>query len=326
MQKPKVLVTRRIPQPGLDMLYEHCEVELNEEERVLTKEEIVERIKDKDGMLCLLTDEIDDEILGAAPNLRGVANYAVGFNNIDVAAATKRKIPVTNTPGVLTETTADFAWALLMAAARRVVESDRFTREGKYTGWGPSLFLGVDVYGKTLGLVGLGRIGKAVAKRAYGFDMKVLYYDLHRLSPEEEKALNLTYVSLPELLQTSDFVSLHVPLTPDTRHLISKEELAMMKKTAVLVNTARGPVVDEAALVEALRNGEIFAAGLDVYEDEPELAPGLAELDNVVVAPHIASASVETRTKMATMAAENLIAMLQGKRPPNIVNPEVYDV
>lgn len=324
MERPRVLVTRRIPKPGIDLLTKVCDVETNEEERVLSKGEIINKIRDKDGLLCLLTDEIDEEILRAGSGLKGVANYAVGFNNIDIAAATKLGIPVSNTPGVLNETTADLAWALLMAVARRVVEADGYARAGKYTGWSPNLFLGVDVYGRTLGLVGLGRIGQAVAKRAQGFDMQVLYYDLFRLTLEEEQALNVTYCSLPELLKKSDFVSLHVPLTPDTKYLIGKEELAIMKDTAVLVNTARGPIVHEAALVEALKNKEIFAAGLDVYEDEPDLAAGLAQLDNVVVLPHIASASVQTRTKMATMAAENLLMMLTGKCPPNIVNREVY--
>ncbi|MCK9222957.1 MAG: D-glycerate dehydrogenase [Limnochordia bacterium] len=325
MERRRVLVTRRIPQPGIDLLTKVCDVEINEEERVLSKEEIINKIRDKDGLLCLLTDEIDEEILRAGSGLKGVANYAVGFNNVDIAVATQLGIPVSNTPGVLTETTADLAWALLMAAARRVVEADGYTRAGKYAGWSPNLFLGVDVYGRTLGLVGLGRIGQAVARRAQGFDMQVLYYDLSRLTPEEEQALNVTYCSLPELLKKSDFVSLHVPLTADTKYLIGKDELTMMKDTAVLVNTARGPIVHEAALVEALKNKKIFAAGLDVYEDEPDLAAGLAQLDNVVVVPHIASASVQTRTKMATMAAENLLMMLAGKCPPNIVNREIYE-
>ncbi|HQD39782.1 MAG: D-glycerate dehydrogenase [Firmicutes bacterium] len=321
----KVFVTRRIPEPGLEMLREKCEVEVNPEDRVLTKEEIIEGVKGKDALLCLLTDDIDEEIMDANPNLKVISNYAVGFNNIKVEEATKRGLPVTNTPGVLTETTADMAWALLMAVGRRIVESDKFTRAGKFKGWGPMLLLGYDIYGKTLGLVGLGRIGEAMVKRAHGFDMKVLYYDANRRSPEDEKELGIEYRELDQLLAESDYVSLHVPLLPSTHHLIGERELGLMKKTGILINTARGPVVDEKALVKALQDGEIAGAGLDVYENEPALEPGLIDLDNVVLAPHTASATRETRTKMATMAAENLLAALEGKIPPNIVNPEVYN-
>ena len=321
----KVFVTRRIPEPGLEMLREKCEVEVNPEDRVLTKEEIIEGVKGKDALLCLLTDDIDEEIMDANPNLKVISNYAVGFNNIKVEEATKRGLPVTNTPGVLTETTADMAWALLMAVGRRIVESDKFTRAGKFKGWGPMLLLGYDIYGETLGLVGLGRIGEAMVKRAHGFDMKVLYYDANRRSPEDEKELGIEYRELDQLLAESDYVSLHVPLLPSTHHLIGERELGLMKKTGILINTARGPVVDEKALVKALQDGEIAGAGLDVYENEPALEPGLIDLDNVVLAPHTASATRETRTKMATMAAENLLAALEGKIPPNIVNPEVYN-
>lgn len=321
----KVFVTRRIPEPGLEMLREKCEVEVNPEDRILTKEEIIEGVKGKDALLCLLTDDIDEEIMDANPNLKVISNYAVGFNNIKVEEATKRGLPVTNTPGVLTETTADMAWALLMAVGRRIVESDKFTRAGKFKGWGPMLLLGYDIYGKTLGLVGLGRIGEAMVKRAHGFDMKVLYYDANRRSPEDEKELGIEYRELDQLLAESDYVSLHVPLLPSTHHLIGERELGLMKKTGILINTARGPVVDEKALVKALQDGEIAGAGLDVYENEPALEPGLIDLDNVVLAPHTASATRETRTKMATMAAENLLAALEGKIPPNIVNPEVYN-
>ena len=321
----KVFVTRRIPEPGLEMLREKCEVEVNPEDRVLTKEEIIEGVKGKDALLCLLTDDIDEEIMDANPNLKVISNYAVGFNNIKVEEATKRGLPVTNTPGVLTETTADMAWALLMAVGRRIVESDKFTRAGKFKGWGPMLLLGYDIYGKTLGLVGLGRIGEAMVKRAHGFDMKVLYYDANRRSPEDEKELGIEYRELDQLLAESDYVSLHVPLLPSTHHLIGERELGLMKKTGILINTARGPVVDEKALVKALQDGEIAGAGLDVYENEPALEPGLIDLDNVVLAPHTASATRETRTKIATMAAENLLAALEGKIPPNIVNPEVYN-
>jgi len=271
----------------------------------------------------LLTDPIDGEIMDALPTVKIFANYAVGFNNIDVEAATKRKVAITNTPGVLTDTTADFAWTLLMAAGRRLVEADKYCRAGKYEGWGPMLFLGHDIHHKTLGIVGMGRIGQAVARRAHGFEMKILYTDEFRLPPEKEQELRATFVSLEQLLKESDFVSLHVPLMASTKHLIGKKQLEMMKKTAVLVNTSRGPVVDERALVEALKNQTIFAAGLDVYEEEPRLAPGLADLDNVTIPPHIASASIDTRAKMATMAASNIIAFFKGEKPPNIVNPEV---
>ncbi len=325
MSKPKVFVTQNIPQAGLDLLMKECEVFVNTEDRVLSKGEIIERLKGMDGMVCLLTDAIDGEIMDAEPNLKVISNYAVGFNNIDVEAATERGIPVTNTPGVLTETTADFAWALLMAIARRVVEADKFTREGKFKGWRPQLLLGSDVYGKTIGIVGMGRIGQAMARRARGFDMNILYYDEYRPDPEVEKELGLTYVPFDELLQKADYVSIHVPLMESTHHLIGERELKLMKKTAYLINSARGPIVDEKALVKALQEKEIAGAGLDVFEDEPELAPGLAELDNVVLAPHIASATIETRSKMATMAAEGCLSVLKGERPVNLVNEEVWD-
>lgn len=325
MSKPKVFVTQNIPQAGLDLLMKECEVFVNTEDRVLSKGEIIERLKGMDGMVCLLTDAIDGEIMDAEPNLKVISNYAVGFDNIDVDAATERGIPVTNTPGVLTETTADFAWALLMAIARRVVEADKFTRAGKFKGWRPQLLLGSDVYGKTIGIVGMGRIGQAMARRARGFDMNILYYDEYRPDPEVEKELGLTYVPFDELLQKADYVSIHVPLMESTHHLIGERELKLMKKTAYLINSARGPIVDEKALVKALQEKEIAGAGLDVFEDEPELAPGLAELDNVVLAPHIASATIETRSKMATMAAEGCLSVLKGERPVNLVNEEVWD-
>jgi len=319
----KVYVTRRLPQPAIDMLEERFDVEIYPEDRAIPREVLMEKVKGIDALLPLLTDKVDAEVMDAAgENLKIIANYAVGYDNIDVDAATKRKIAVTNTPGVLTETTADMAWALMFAVARRVVEADKFTRAGKFKGWGPMMFLGGDVYGKTLGVVGVGRIGSAVAKRAKGFNMRVLYTDVVR-NEEIEKEVGAKKVELDELLRESDFVTLHVPLMPSTRYLIGERELKLMKKTAYLINTSRGPVVEERALVEALRKGEIAGAGLDVYENEPELSPGLAELDNVVLTPHIASASVETRTRMATLAAENIIAFFEGKRPPTIVNPEV---
>ncbi|PYV86226.1 MAG: D-glycerate dehydrogenase [Acidobacteria bacterium] len=322
MSKKKVFVTRRIPQPGLDLLKDF-DMTLNPEDRVLTRQELIAGSKGKDAVLCLLTDPIDGEIMDALPTVKIFANYAVGFNNIDVEAATKRKVAITNTPGVLTDTTADFAWTLLMAAGRRLVEADKYCRAGRYEGWGPMLFLGHDIHHKTLGIVGMGRIGQAVARRAHGFEMKILYTDEFRLPPEKEQELRATFVSLEQLLKESDFVSLHVPLMASTKHLVGKKQLEMMKKTAVLVNTSRGPVVDERALVEALKHQTIFAAGLDVYEEEPRLAPGLADLDNVTIPPHIASASIDTRAKMATMAASNIIAFFKGEKPPNIVNPEV---
>ncbi len=322
--KKKILVTRNLPDKAMKLLYETYDVELNPWDRVMTEDELIEGIRDKQGLLCLLTDNISAEIMDEAKNLKVISNYAVGFNNIDVKAATERGIPVTNTPGVLTETTADLAWALLMATARRVVEADAFMRKGAYKGWGPMLFLGGDVYGKTLGLIGMGRIGSAVARRAVGFNMRILYYDMNRLPEDEEKTLNLEYADFDEILRSSDFVSLHVPLVPSTKHLIGTRELSLMKPTSYLINTSRGPVVDEKALVEALRSKKIAGAGLDVYENEPEMAPGLAQLESVVLLPHIASASVDTRTKMGTIAACNLMTGLAGELPANCVNPEVF--
>jgi len=320
-----IYVTRRIPQPGLDLLTAAGnQVEVNPDDRVLTREELLAAVKGRDGVLCLLTDSIDDTVFEAAgPQCRGFANFAVGYNNIDVAAATRKGIPISNTPGVLTDATADQAWALLFSTARRIVESDVFMRSGKWQGWGPMQFLGADITGATLGIVGAGRIGAAMAKRSTGFGMKVLYTDLHS-NPELEQTLNAEKTDLDTLLKESDFVSLHVALMPETTGLIGKRELSLMKKTAILINTSRGPVIDEAALVEALKNKKIAGAGLDVYEKEPQMHPELAGLSNVVVCPHIASATINTRTAMATMAAENLLAMLKGERAPNCVNPEVY--
>jgi glyoxylate reductase len=322
LDRKTIFVTRRIPQAGLDLLQDH-DVSLNPEDRVLSRDELIEKAKNKDAVLCLLTDKIDGQLMDALPSVKIFANYAVGFDNIDLEAATQRKIAVTNTPGVLTGTTADMAWTLLMSAARRVVESDKFARAGKFKGWAPMMFLGVDIHYKTLGIIGMGRIGQAMAWRSRGFDMKILYTDRKRVPIELEKMLRVNFVTLEELLRESDFVSLHVPLRRSTHHLIGRKQLEMMKKTAVLVNTSRGPVVDEKALVEALKTRKIFSAGLDVFEDEPALAPGLAELDNAVVVPHIASASIDTRSKMSTMAAENIVAFFNGERPPNILNPEV---
>lgn len=320
--KIKIFVTRKIPQPGLDMLKEHYEVIVNPHNRVLSKDELLDGVRTADGLLCLLTDDITTEVMDVNPNLKIISNYAVGYNNIDVEAATKRGIQVTNTPGVLTDTTADLAWALIMAVGRRVVEGDVFTREDRFEGWDPMLLLGTDITGKTLGIIGMGRIGQAVARRAMGFDMRILYHDMAPV-PVAEEEYQAEFVALDELLRQSDFVTIHAPLTDETRHMIGRRELNVMKTTAYLVNTARGPLVDEEALVEALRDGIIAGAGLDVYEDEPKLAPGLAELSNTVLLPHLGSATLETRTKMAEMAAANLLAALEGKRPPHIVNPEV---
>lgn len=276
-----------------------------------------------DALLCLLTDRIDEEVISAGPQLRVISNCAVGHDNIDLAAATARGIVVCNTPGVLTETTADLAWALLMAAARRIAEADRFLRAGRWRSWSPQLLLGQDVYGATLGIVGLGRIGRAVARRARGFEMRLLYSDPTR-QPEVEAELGAQRVPLDELLRESDFVTLHTPLTNETRHLIGPRQLALMKPTAVLINTSRGPVVDEAALVAALREKRLLYAGLDVFDPEPIAADHpLVALDNVVLLPHIGSATVATRTRMATMAAQNILAVLSGQRPPHPVNPEV---
>lgn len=317
-----VYVTREIPRKALDLLSQYCDLEVNPDDRVLSKEEIIENVKGRDGVLCLLTDTIDEEVFDAAKGTVIFANYAVGFNNIDVQAATERGILITNTPGVLTETTAEMAWALLFAVSRRVVESDRYNREGKFKGWGPLHFLGQDVTGKTLGVVGGGRIGTSFAKKSKGFEMTILYSDVAP-STDFETQTGGKYVDLDTLLKESDFVSLHVPLLPETEHLIGERELKMMKKSAILINTSRGPIVDEAALVKALKESEIWGAGLDVYEWEPETAPGLTELKNVVMCPHIASGTEETRTRMGMMAAENLLAGLRGEVPPNCLNPEV---
>ncbi|MDP3975958.1 MAG: D-glycerate dehydrogenase [bacterium] len=319
----RVYVCRPIPEVGIQILRDAgLEVEVNSENRVLSKEELKQAVKNSEAILSILTDPIDAEVMDAAPNLKIIANFAVGFNNIDVKAATERGILVTNTPGVLDDTTADFAFTLLMAAGRLLVDSDQFTRAGKFDKWEPMGFLGQDIHGATLGIVGAGRIGAAVAKRGMGgFQMKVLYFD-----PSENEELNklgAKKVDMDTLLAQSDFVSLHVPLNPSTTHLISAKELKMMKKSAFLINTARGPVVDEQALVDALKAGEIRGAGLDVYEEEPKLKSGLFGLKNVILAPHIASASIQTRGKMATMAAENIVAFATGKKPLTPVNPEV---
>ena len=324
MSKPKVFVTRIIPDKGLDLVKEFCEVDLWQEELPPGREELMKRVQGVDGLLALLTDKIDGEVMDAAGKpLKVISNHAVGFDNIDVQAATMRKIPVGNTPDVLTDATADFAFALMMAAGRRLIEADRYVRDGKWKTWGPMLLLGTEMKGATLGLVGFGRIGKAVAHRAGGFDMRVIYYD-----PSESKSdpsVNATSVDFETLLKESDYISLHTPLTPDTHHLIDSEALSKMKPSAVLVNTSRGPVVDMEALYEALKSKRIFAAGLDVTDPEPlPVEHPLMSLENIVIVPHIASASKVARDKMSWMAARNLIAGLKGERLPNCVNPQVY--
>lgn len=321
MNKPKVFLTRELPSAVMERLEEVTELTFNPEDRVLSKDEIVEGVKGKDALLCLLTDSIDKEVLSANPDLKIVANYAVGYNNIDVQAAAEMGIPVSNTPGVLTETSADLAFALIMAVSRRVVEADVYLRTGQWDGWGPLQFLGPDVHGATLGIVGLGRIGKAVAQRAKGFGMRVIYWNRTRLSREEEEKEGWIYLSLEELLKTADFVSLHVAYSSDTHHLIGPEELRLMKPEAVLINTARGAVVNEKALVEALKEGQIWGAGLDVFENEPAVERELLTMKNVVLLPHLGSASVATRTKMGMMTIENILAAWKGDPIPNLVRP-----
>ncbi|MBE0431992.1 D-glycerate dehydrogenase [candidate division WOR-3 bacterium] len=323
--RPKVLLTRMLPGASMEVLEKHFELDANRENRVMPHGVLVEKVKDKDGLICLLTDRIDRPVIAGATRLKIIADYAVGYDNIDLAEASKRKIPVTNTPDVLTETTADLAFGLLLSIARRIVESDRFLRAGGFKGWAPELMLGIDVHNKTLGIIGMGRIGRAVARRARGFDMKVLYYDVQPLSAVDEKGCGVEYCPLNNLLDVSDFVSVHAPLNAQTHHLISAAEFRGMKRTAFLINTARGPIIDEKALVHALKSGQIAGCALDVYENEPAITTGLLGMDNVVLVPHIGSASIETRTKMALMAAGNVIAVLiDQKKPPNIVNPGIY--
>jgi glyoxylate reductase len=320
---PKVFVTRRIPDAGLEMVRNFAQTEVWEGELPPPREVILEKVRDLDGLLALLTDRIDAAAMNAAPNLKVVSNYAVGFDNIDVPAATAHGIKVCNTPGVLTETTADFAWTLLMAAARRIVEGDAYARSGAWQTWGPTLLLGQDIHHATIGIVGMGRIGMEMAKRARGFDMRILYYEPAR-NMELERSLGIEYAALDDLLAQADFISLHCPLNNETRHLISTAQFARMKPTAILINTSRGPVVDQKALYTALSEKRIAHAALDVTDPEPPAADDpILKLDNLTIAPHIASASVATRTRMATMAAENLIAALSGQRPANLVNPEV---
>jgi glyoxylate reductase len=321
--KPRILISRALPEEVIARARSRADVDLHAGDKPLSKTELIARVKDREGLVCLITDTIDASVLESCPALKVVSNVAVGFNNIDVAAATKRGVVVTNTPDVLTETTADFAWTLLMATARRVVEADRYVRDGKFTQWEYMVLLGGDVHDKTLGIIGFGRIGRAMARRALGFNMRVLYQDAVAADPATERELRATRTDTATLLRDSDFVSIHTPLLPDTRHLINAQSLRTMKKTAYLVNASRGPVVDEAALVQALTEGWIAGAGLDVFEEEPKVHPGLMGLSNVVLAPHIASASSDTRIKMAALAVDNCLAVLEGQPPPTPVNPEV---
>src|SRR5215469_13896493 len=322
MGKPKLYATHQLFEEARQVLEATCDVEYWRNEERPPREEVLRLVKDKDGLVCLLTEKVNDDLLAAAPKLRIAANVAVGFDNIDVAACTKRGVVATNTPGVLDETTADFAWTLLMAVARRLGEGETLARSGNWKGWNLDQLCGTDVWGKTLGIVGFGRIGKAMARRASGFRMKVIYTDAVRAAAEAEQELRAEYRDMNALLAESDFISIHTPLLPETRGLFNAAKFERMKRTAFLVNTSRGPVVEEAALVEALEGKKIAGAALDVFEKEPVIHPGLNRR-NVVLAPHIASASLETRTKMACMAAENVVAAFEGRRPANILNPEV---
>ena len=315
--KPIVTVTNIFPQVALDKLSSECDLKINLTS--LTKEELKLQVSGSDAVISYLTDRIDQDIIDRGTKLKIIANYGAGFNNIDVTYASERGIWVTNTPNVLHETTADLTWAMILGAARRIVSADRYTREGKFQGWGAKLFLGGDVYEKTLGIIGLGEIGRSVARRALGFNMRTLYHQRNRLPKEEEKKLNVEYATFEKILRESDFLTLHVPLTEETEYMIGNDEIALMKKTAYLIHTARGKVIDDYALVAALREGRLAGAALDVYEDEPELTEGMRELDNLMILPHIGSASFETRDKMALLVADNILDALEGKTPRSLV-------
>jgi glyoxylate reductase len=323
VSKPKVLSTRPLFDAARKLLDQYFDVEYWTDPARISRAELLKRVADKEALICLLTEKVDEELLAKAPKLRIAATVSVGFDNIDVAACTKHKVVATHTPGVLDDTTADFAWALLMAIARRVLEGDAWIRAGEWPGWDLDQLCGADVWGKTLGILGFGRIGRGVARRAEGFRMRILYNDAIRASAETERELGAEFVERDRLFAESDFISVHVPLLPETRHLISIGNLSKMKRTAYLINTSRGPVVDEAALAAALEAGTIAGAALDVFENEPNVHPALVRRKDVILTPHIASASVETRTKMAVMAAENVVALFAGRRPPNALNPEV---
>jgi glyoxylate reductase len=324
MTKPKVFATHQLFDGAREILDAACDVEYWANDQRPSREEVLRRVKDKEGLVCLLTEKVNDELLRVAPKLRIAANVAVGYDNIDIDTCTKRGVVATNTPGVLDETTADFAWTLMMAVARRLAEGEQLARSGNWKGWNLDQLCGTDIWGKTLGLVGFGRIGRAVARRALGFHMKVIYTDAVKAPAEVAKSLNVEFRDMNALLAESDFISLHVPLIPETRGLFDSPKFYRMKPTAFLINTSRGPVVEEAALVAALDARKIAGAALDVYENEPFIHPGLKRL-NVVLAPHLASASLETRTKMAVMAANNVVALFQGQTPPNLLNPSVLN-
>ena len=317
-----VFITRQIPQVGIDLLKRNNTVKVYPKDQVIPRKELMAAVKWADGLLCMLTDKIDKELMDNS-NLKVIANYAVGFNNVDVKTATEKKIPVTNTPGVLTDAVSEHTLALMLAVSKRIVESDKYLRAGKYKSWAPLLLLGTQLKGKILGVIGLGRIGSEVAAKAQAMGMKIVYYDI-KADKEFEKKFLAKFLSVPELLKLSDFVSIHVPLLPTTTHLLSTKEFSMMKKTAYLINTSRGPVIDEKALVIALQKKQIAGAGLDVFEFEPELVPGLDKLDNVVITPHTASATIEARSAMAEMAAKNIMEVLAGRQGATTVNPEVY--
>jgi len=321
--KKRILVTREVFQEVLDFLARHFEVTANQEDRVLSSGELAQALADQEGALATLTERIDESLLGLCPKLKAVCNIAVGYNNIDLNACNARGVMATNTPGVLDDTTADFAWALILATARRLNEAEAYVRQGAWDKWKLKQFLGLDVHHATLGILGLGRIGQVVARRAAGFEMEVLYHDPRRASPETESACRARYVAKEELFRRADIVTIHIPYSRETHHAVGAAEIALMKKSAILVHAARGGVVDDAALVGALRRGEIAGAGLDVYEGEPALHPGFLELKNVVLSPHIASSSEKTRFRMAMMAAENLVAALSSGNPPNLLNPGV---
>ena len=320
--KPKVLVTREVFDEVLEYLAKSFEVTSNQSDVPFNPETLAIKLSDKQGAMVTLSDRIDTTLLGRCPNLKAVCNIAVGYNNIDLEACTKARVMATNTPGVLDDTTGDFTWALILAAARRVNEAETYLRNGQWDGWKLKQFLGLDVHHATLGIFGLGRIGQVVARRAIGFEMTVIYHDVQQAAPEIEQACRASFVSKEELLRQADIVTIHVPYSTATHHLIGKRELEQMKPTAILINASRGGVVDDSALIEALRKGTIARAGLDVFENEPKLNPGFLDLKNVVLAPHIASSSKATRYNMAMLAAKNLVAALTGKKPPNLLNPD----
>ncbi len=323
--KQKVFISGMIPKTAYDILSKEFEVTMHNDITLLSKREIIKHIAGKDALLCLLSDTIDKDIIDSNPNLKIIANYGAGFNNIDLKAATSKKIPVTNTPLVSTISTAELTMGLILSVARRIVEGDKITRAGKFTGWAPLYHLGTELCGKTLGILGMGNIGKAVANRAQAFGMNIIYYTTHPLDEKEENQLGYKYMSLDKVIENADFLTLHLRYTPSSYHMIGKDEFKKMKSTAYLINAARGPLVDEAALLKALENKSIAGAGLDVYENEPKITAGLEKLDNVILTPHIGNATVEARSKMAEIAANNIISVLKGDKPINCVNEEIYE-